>query len=229
MATSSLRGSRPDAGDQPGAKALDRSNRKVEAILSAARSLFLERSFDAITMDMVTRASGVSKATLYVYFDNKEELFGAVLAEEARRLTDEIWQMSEAEKEDNEDAGAVLRRVAWNFVDVFLTERAVVLRRAVLGSLSHYPSMGRAIFDAAPKALMGRLSRFLASAHSRGALHVPNTDLAADQFLSLVRSDFDLRGVLSLPLPTHEQINEHIEAGIAMFMNSYSRSARDPR
>ena len=213
---------RPDAGGRNGAKVLDRSNRKVSAILSAARSLFLERSFDTITMDMVTRASGVSKATLYVYFDNKEELFGAVLAEEARRLTDEIWDMSEADRGDTDDVGAVLRRVAWNLVDVFLTERAAVLRRAVLGSISHFPSMGRVMFDSAPKALAGRLARFLESAHAKGTLHVPNADLAAGQFLSLVRGDFDLRGVLLLPLPTNDEINEQIEAGIAMFMHFYT-------
>ncbi|RWH94065.1 MAG: TetR/AcrR family transcriptional regulator [Mesorhizobium sp.] len=227
MATNIRRATRPEAGDQARTKAPDRPNRKASAILSAARGLFLERGFDTITMDMVTRESGVSKATLYVHFNSKEELFNAVLGEEARRITDEVWKAAEAEKDDNEDVDAVLRRVARNFIDIFLTERTIVMLRAVIGALPHFPELGRTIFDAGPKILTERLAGFLAAAHDRGALHVPNAELAARQFLSLVRGDIDLRGILSLDLPTPAEIDEQIVTGIALFKRFHSLPRRE--
>jgi TetR/AcrR family transcriptional repressor of mexJK operon len=209
-------------------KASERPSRKASAILSAARRLFLERGFDTITMDMVTREAGVSKATLYVHFNSKEDLFGAVLSEEARRITDEIWQTAEDENNDTADIEAVLRRVARNFVDVFLTERAMVMRRAVIGALPHFPAMGRAIFESGPRILNDRLARVLASAHDKGELCVPDPDLAARQFLGLIRGDIDLRGLLALEFPSPEEVDRQAEAAIALFMRFYSGPERKP-
>ena len=41
-------------------------------IAAAASELFLKRGTAAVTMDEIARAAGYSKATLYVYFENKE-------------------------------------------------------------------------------------------------------------------------------------------------------------
>lgn len=45
-----------------------------EAIAQAAEHLFFEKGMDRTTMDNVAKEAGYSKATLYVYFANKEEL-----------------------------------------------------------------------------------------------------------------------------------------------------------
>jgi TetR/AcrR family transcriptional repressor of mexJK operon len=228
MTPPTRRTSRPGTGGKASTGASARPNRKTGVILSAARELFLERGFDTITMDMVTRASGVSKATLYVHFNSKEELFSAVLSEEALRITDEIWQSAQDEADEKGDIEAVLRCVARNFVDVFLTERAMVLRRAVIGALPHFPAMGRAIFESGPRILNDRLARVLGAAHDRGELCVPDPDLAARQFLGLIRGDIDLRGLLALELPSPAEIDRQAEAAIALFMHFYSGSERKP-
>ena len=44
--------------------------------------MFLAQGFDAASMNDIARAAGVSKGTLYVYFDNKEALFEAIVEEE---------------------------------------------------------------------------------------------------------------------------------------------------
>ena len=45
-----------------------------ENIVSAASALFLEKGIAAASMDDIAKAAGYSKATLYVYFENKEEI-----------------------------------------------------------------------------------------------------------------------------------------------------------
>ena len=55
---------------------------KRRQIVQGARSIFLAQGFDAASMSDIARAAGVSKGTLYVYFDNKEQLFEAIVHEE---------------------------------------------------------------------------------------------------------------------------------------------------
>jgi AcrR family transcriptional regulator len=49
--------------------------RTREAINAAAMSLFFERGYDAVTVAEVARQAGVSVATVFNYFDTKEDLF----------------------------------------------------------------------------------------------------------------------------------------------------------
>lgn len=52
-----------------------------EQILAAARRLFAAADFDTISMLAVAREAGLAKGTLYLYFQTKEQLFLALLAE----------------------------------------------------------------------------------------------------------------------------------------------------
>src|SRR5258708_19980290 len=62
----------------------DEDSAKRRQIIEGARRVFLAQGFDAASMGEIARAAGVSKGTLYVYFENKERLFDAVVGEECR-------------------------------------------------------------------------------------------------------------------------------------------------
>ena len=49
------------------------------SILAAAERLFAEKGIDGTTMDDIAREAEYSKATLYVYFQSKEEIVNAIL------------------------------------------------------------------------------------------------------------------------------------------------------
>jgi AcrR family transcriptional regulator len=51
----------------------------MEQTLTAARALFAERGYAAVTMDEVAAAVGVTKPLLYNYFGNKEGLYAACM------------------------------------------------------------------------------------------------------------------------------------------------------
>ncbi|MEY3265447.1 MAG: hypothetical protein RL717_2924 [Pseudomonadota bacterium] len=75
------------------AKAKPRWERRKDArpqeLLAAALDLFVERGYAATRLDDVAARGGVSKGTLYLYFDNKEELFKAVVRENLVSVLDE--------------------------------------------------------------------------------------------------------------------------------------------
>ena len=66
-------------------KPIPRWSRRKDArpaeLTRAALELFVERGYAATRLEDVAKRAGVSKGTLYLYFDSKEELFKAVVRE----------------------------------------------------------------------------------------------------------------------------------------------------
>ncbi|MDE7358657.1 MAG: TetR/AcrR family transcriptional regulator [Lachnospiraceae bacterium] len=59
-----------------------------EKIASAASDLFMDKGIEATSMDDIAKAAGYSKATLYVYFENKEEIVGLLVLQSMKKLYD---------------------------------------------------------------------------------------------------------------------------------------------
>src|SRR5450432_152027 len=62
----------------------EKERRRAE-ILDAAETLYAEKGWDAVTVDQVARSARLSRALVYVYFRDKEELLFAI-GERAMRL-----------------------------------------------------------------------------------------------------------------------------------------------
>ena len=58
-----------------------RKNARPEEILAAALEVFTDRGFAATTLEDVAKRAGVTKGTIYLYFDSKEALFKALIRE----------------------------------------------------------------------------------------------------------------------------------------------------
>jgi len=56
----------------------EKENRK-NSILKAARKLFFERGFKSVTVDLIAAKAEVSKGSIYLYFDSKEEIYTQIL------------------------------------------------------------------------------------------------------------------------------------------------------
>ncbi len=61
-----------------------------ENIASAASILFMKKGIAATSMDDIAKAAKYSKATLYVYFKNKEEIIGILVLNSMKKLYDYI-------------------------------------------------------------------------------------------------------------------------------------------
>lgn len=57
-----------------------------ENIAAAASALFMKKGIAATSMDDIAKTAGYSKATLYVYFENKEEIVGILVLESMKKL-----------------------------------------------------------------------------------------------------------------------------------------------
>src|SRR5690606_26182747 len=63
---------------------------KRRQILAGARDVFREMGFERSSVDQIAARAGVSKATLYNYFRDKQALYAACLSQEADALRDGV-------------------------------------------------------------------------------------------------------------------------------------------
>lgn len=62
--------------------------------MKAARRLFFDRGFKAVTVDDIAEKAGVSKGSIYLCFESKEEIYAQILISENLTLNDIIKHFS---------------------------------------------------------------------------------------------------------------------------------------
>ena len=193
---------------------------KAESILAAAKRTFLAAGFGAVSMDTIAREAGVSKATVYAHFAGKEELFGAVIGREC----ESYFARFSAGELDPRDARASLTVLGRRFLELLLSPDAIALYRIILAEVTRFPGLGEVFWRAGPERQRVQIEAFLRSAAASGTLALSDTRLAAEQFVSLVRGDIQLRHVLRLAADADQRgIGAAVEGAVATFLGAFER------
>src|SRR3984893_11395271 len=90
----------------------DGESAKRRQIMSGAQQVFLAQGFDGASMGEIARKAGVSKGTLYVYFESKEQLFEVVAHAACAAQARGVFSFDPTDH----DVEAVLTRVGRSFV-----------------------------------------------------------------------------------------------------------------
>ena len=195
--------------------------RKRRQILEGARQLFMSEGFDAASMGDIALAAGVSKGTLYVYFDSKERLFQALVHEEKERQFPAIFAIDP----DDRDVRAVLTRVGAQFARFVTSHHVVMAMRTVVAMSERMPYVGCEFYDSGPHLCVGRLAQYFEAQVAAGTLAVDDVHLAASQFLDLTQS------TLTRPLmfgarerPSEERIDAVVKSAVNVFLAAYGQS-----
>ena len=158
---------------------------KRRQIIEGARALFLAQGFDAASMGEIARSAGVSKGTLYVYFDSKESLFEAIVEDERRAQAEQVFSLDS----DNHDVAAVLTRLGVAYVRFLARPAAVSAIRTVIAIAERMPEIGRKFYEFGPQCGIGRLAKYLEDQLKAGVLKIDDCEVAAAQFLELLPID----------------------------------------
>ncbi len=158
-----------DSLRKPESEQAPRRRRRKEArpaeIIEAASRLFGEKGYAATRLDEVAKQAGISKATVYVYFDNKESLFRAVArAAMASRLTD---KQLESPLFDGPLAIALETFIS-RFLKVNEKDNIFLLVRMVVSEAHNFPDVACIWHDEVVLPIINKVADFISEAQSRG-------------------------------------------------------------
>lgn len=191
---------------------------KREAILEAAKSLFLSLGYANTSMDAVAAAAGVSKLTVYSHFTDKQTLFcSAVMATCQIQLPDLLFEYPVgAQVED------VLLNIARGFQALISSDEAVKLSRLIMAQGSLDPSFGQYFYEAGPKRVLAGMEALLRGADERGLLRIDNPLCAAEHFFCLVKGAPDYRLLLGCAGPLQgDEAEAHVREVVGVFLRAY--------
>jgi AcrR family transcriptional regulator len=192
---------------------------KIGQILTAARDLFLSNGYGNTSMDAVAKHAGVSKSTLYAHFENKEQLFGAVVGTVRQRLHDALTSVSTTHERD---IRKMLTQIGTQFMRYVTEPTSLTIFRVVIGEIHNFPELGREMYQSGNSVVIRTVADFFRQWTDAGLLEVEDTMLAARQFLSLVKGDLQFRCLLDIDQSaTETDIKRNVDSAVAMFLDHY--------
>jgi AcrR family transcriptional regulator len=192
---------------------------KRRQIVEGARQVFMAQGFDAASMNEVARVAGVSKGTLYVYFQNKEELFEAIVGQECREQGERIFALDA----DDHDVEGVLTRLGLAFVEFICRPTRAPKLRTVIAISERMPELGRQFYETGPAFGLAQLTAYLKAQVGAGVLTIDDCEVTAAQFMD------SCSATLFKPIlfncgstPTPEQIAHVVKIAVRTFMKAYA-------
>lgn len=157
-----------------------KSNEKTEAILKGAMEEFLAHGYAATSMDRVAKAAGVSKATVYSHFGDKEGLFNALI----QTLAKDKFQTAIGLKEPQsleEDPKIVLRQLATKLLDNAVSDRTFQnFIRIIIGESGRFPELAKAYVNNVAKPAIEILTQYF---QSHPNLNLPDEEATVRIFM----------------------------------------------
>lgn len=191
---------------------------KRRQIVQGAREIFLAKGFDAASMSDIARAAGVSKGTLYVYFENKEQLFEAIVHEECLVHAEGAFTLDHA----NHDVEAILRRLGTAYLEFLCTAEKASALRTVAAIADRMPEIGRVFYETGPAVGIAKLADYLKAQNEAGVLAVDDCMVAAAQFLDACKSTLFMPVLFNFSAaPGPEAIKHVVGIAVRTFLRAY--------
>jgi AcrR family transcriptional regulator len=204
--------------NRPVQTASDDDSAKRRQIIEGARSVFLAQGFDAASMNDIARAAGVSKGTLYVYFNNKEELFESIVEEECDAQAEGIFDLDPNDR----DVEAVLTRMGVAYVKFLCRPEKASAVRTVIAIADRMPEIGKRFYESGPAEGIARLAAYIDAQVEAGVLKVEDSKIAAAQFMESTHAILFKPIVFNFaPAPSDEQVERSVLIAVKVFLAAY--------
>jgi AcrR family transcriptional regulator len=173
------------------------TRRKLERpseILDAAVAVFAEKGFAAARMEDIARKAGVTKGTIYLYFQGKEDVFKSLVRESiGETLTANIANARAFEGSSSD----LIRMVLGAITHILVTSDRVVLPKIIIAETGNFPELARFYREEIIERGLGLLTGVVARGVERGEFrelppdHVARLCIAPILFVALWRTSFE--------------------------------------
>jgi AcrR family transcriptional regulator len=169
-------------------------------------------------MGEIARAAGVSKGTLYVYFENKEELFEAMVHEQCEVQAEGLFNLDPTD----DDVEGVLTRLGNGFVGFLCRPEKASPLRTVIAIADRMPEIGKQFYETGPACGIALLAAYIKRQVDAGVLVVDDCEVAAAQFLDMCQSTLFKPVLFNFaPPPSPERIAYVVKIAVRTFLAAY--------
>lgn len=204
----------------PGIRARRKAQRPQE-ILHAAFDEFVERGYTAARIEDVAKRAGVTKGTIYLYFQNKEELFQDVV----RKLSQPIFDEEQFLKEHKDRSCDELVRL---FLDTFYEHMTVnpysrEILRFLISDGRHFPELTASHYEEFVQPTLTMFEHILEKGVREGVFQTQTANYISHILLSpalTMTIDKLLTGGTKLP-----ELGDYVDAHYAMIMRNIRKPA----
>ncbi len=149
------------------------SQEKALSILNGAMQEFLARGYAATSMDRIANAAGVSKATVYNHFQDKEGLFNALIQQLVEKKFPSVFSAIDTDNLQK-DPRIALRQIATNMLDMSMgDEQFISFMRLIIGESERFPGLAQAFVRNVHVSSFGLLSQYFTKCSDRIKLSDP--------------------------------------------------------
>lgn len=195
------------------------AQRKI--IIESATDLFLKYGFAGTTMEQVAEAAGVVKQTVYNHFPSKEWLFRAII----ENVSGSLRAMLPSEPSPSAGFHECLLTFSKHFLRLMLQPRSLGLYRILISEAPRFPELAKVVFMTGANQTTRRLAGYLGDHAKANGVDIADPQLAAEQFIGLLRGNIQLRALLMVrPAPTETQLDRAAEAAVSHFIRAYRTS-----
>src|SRR3954465_11279892 len=121
-----------------------RKDARPEEIISAALEVFADRGFAATKLEDVARKAGVTKGTIYLYFENKEALFKALIRQTIVPVIAQGEAVAQAFTGSARDLFERLVREYWRLVG---ETSLASIPRLMIAEAGNFPELARFYYE----------------------------------------------------------------------------------
>lgn len=194
-----------------------KTDEKRNAIIAAATEVFEEVGYQRASMTMIAARLGGSKATLYSYFQSKEQLFATAVTSALEETGEELLASLTAEG----DIETVLTRYGQLYLDLVTRPEILAIQRTVL-SEGQGTTLGQEVYDLGPRRGIDGLTQFMKVRAAAGEITPSSAELAALYFKALLEAGITEPRLYGLSDVRDK--HEAIETAVAAFLRIYGKS-----
>ena len=188
---------------------------KQDQILEAALAEFQENGFAAASMDRVSARAGVSKRTVYKYYESKEKLFLEIILQ--------LWGRISANVTVRYRTGIEIRVQLTDLATakgrVLTDPEIMATSRLVVSEIIRSPELAGETQDKLE--YRSFFVDMLRDATADGQLNVDDPEEAADEFLGLLKAKAFWPVIFGAPITTECEMTAIVENTVDMMMARY--------
>jgi AcrR family transcriptional regulator len=151
-----------------------RKEARPEEILAAALESFAAKGFAATRIEDVAARAGISKGTLYLYFDGKEELFKAVVRQ---ALLPNLARVEALAATFEGPSAQLLERLLATIAGI-IDSRVGAIPKLVIAEAGNFPDLARFYLDEVVRRGLGLIATILRRGIGRGEFREVDVDHA---------------------------------------------------